>query len=210
MALIKSNQGRSIVIMNLQKSLLSLRHLLLTLGLMLGAICSFPVLAHHNTQAEYGPFDSDFIRVEGTITDIKWGNPHLAFTITVTGGELPADQIGKTWQVNSHPINVMLDYGFTKEEFAVGDKLTLLTWRHVRGINHLWPRALQVNDGPMKSNLRYTDMIDIANGTFAALGIQPAANLNGSAPIRAGTATVKKLGEMGLLDANGNMIWPAP
>jgi hypothetical protein len=53
-------------------------------------------------------------------------------------------------------------------------------------------------------------MIDIANGTFAALGIQPAANLNGSAPIRAGTATVKKLGEMGLLDANGNMIWPAP
>jgi hypothetical protein len=53
-------------------------------------------------------------------------------------------------------------------------------------------------------------MIDIAKGTFAALGIQPAANLNGSAPIRAGTATVKKLGEMGLLDANGNMIWPAP
>ena len=70
----------------------------------------------------------------------------------------------------------------------------------MRGINHLWPRALQVNDGPMKSNLRYTDMIDIGNGTFAALGIQPAANLNGSAPIRAGTATVKKLGEMGLLD----------
>ncbi len=180
------------------------------LGLLLGAICTTPIFAHHNTQAEYGPFDSDFINVEGTITDIKWGNPHLAFTITVTGGDLPADQIGKSWQVNSHPINIMIDYGFTKEEFTVGDKLTLLTWKHVRGINHLWPRALQVNDGPMKSNLRYTDMIDIANGTFAALGIQPAANLNGSAPIRAGTATVTKLGEMGLLDANGNMIWPAP
>src|SRR5687768_3203494 len=101
------------MIMNLQKSSLALRHLLLALGLLLGAIFALPVLAHHNTQAEYGPFDSDFVRVEGTITDIKWGNPHLAFTITVTGGELPADQIGKTWQVNSHPINVMLDYGFT-------------------------------------------------------------------------------------------------
>jgi hypothetical protein len=196
--------------MNLRNPLLSLRHLLQALGLLLGAMFSLLGLAHHNTQAEYGPFDSDFIRVEGTITDIKWGNPHLAFTITVTGGELPADQTGKAWQVNSHPINVMLDYGFTKEEFKVGDKLTLLTWRHVRGINHLWPRALQVNDGPMKSNLRFTDMIDIANGTFAALGIQPAANLNGSPPIRAGSATVAKLGEMGLLDANGNMIWPAP
>ena len=64
-------------------------------------------------------------------------------------------------------------------------------------------------DQRQKYNLRYTDMIDITNGTFAALGIQPAANLNGSAPIRAGTATVKKLGEMALLNAKGNMIWPA-
>lgn len=168
------------------------------------------VQAHHNTQAEYGPFGSNFIRVEGTVTDIKWGNPHVAFTITVTGGDLPADQLGETWQVNSHPITIMNAYGFIKEEFAVGDKLSLMTWRHVRGTKHLWPRAIQVNDGPMKSNLRYTDMIDIANGTFAALGIEPSANLNGSAPIRAGTDTVNKLRDMGLLDADGNMIWPAP
>lgn len=171
-------------------------------------LCSSAGWAHHNTQAEYGPFGSNFIRVEGTVTDIKWGNPHVAFQITVTGGDLPADQIGQTWQVNSHPINVMLAYGFTKEEFAVGDKLSLLTWRHVRSTKHLWPRAIQVNDRPMKSNLRYTDMIDIANGTFAALNIEPAANLNGSAPIRAGADTVEKLGAMGLLDSEGNMIWP--
>lgn len=171
-------------------------------------LCSTALRAHHNTQAEYGPFGSDFIRVQGTITDIKWGNPHVAFTITVTGGDLPADQMGKAWQVNSHPINIMLAYGFTKEEFAEGDTLNLMTWKHVRGINHLWPRAIQVNDGPMKSNLRFTDMIDIANGTFAALGIEPAANLNGSPPIRAGEDAVKKLGELGLLDADGNMIWP--
>lgn len=181
--------------------------IMLLLTILLG---STTTNAHHNTQAEYGAFDSSFIRVEGTIDAIKWGNPHVSFTITVTGGELPADQLGLTWQVNSHPINTMIDYGFTKEEFTVGDKLTLLSWRHVRGINHLWPRALQVNDGPMKSNLRYTDMIDIASGTFASLGILPASNLNGSAPIRAGSATVEKLGQMGLLDAAGNMIWPAP
>ncbi len=169
-----------------------------------------PALAHHNTQAEYGEFGSNFIRVQGTITDIKWGNPHIAIKITVTGGDLPAEEIGQTWQVNDHPIATMVAYGFTKEEFNVGDKLDLLTWRHVRGTKHLWPRAIKVNDGPMKSNLRFTDMIDIANGTFAALGIQPSANLNGSSPVRAGADTVKKLGEMGLLDADGNMIWPPP
>ncbi len=166
--------------------------------------------AHHNTQAEYGEFGSNFIRVEGTVTDIKWGNPHVAIKITVTGGDLPAEEIGQTWQVNSHPIAIMVAYGFTKEEFALGDKLSLLTWRHVRGTKHLWPRAIQVNDNPMKSNLRYTDMIDIANGTFAALGILPSANLNGSSPTRAGAPTVEKLGAMGLLDADGNMIWPPP
>ena len=172
--------------------------------------CTSLASAHHNTQAEYGEFGSNFIRVQGTITDIKWGNPHIAIKITVTGGDLPAEEIGQTWQVNDHPIATMTAYGFSKEEFAVGDKLDLLTWRHVRGIKHLWPRAIKVNDGPMKSNLRFTDMIDIANGTFASLGIQPSANLNGSSPTRAGAETVEKLRAMGLLDAGGNMIWPPP
>ena len=166
--------------------------------------------AHHNTQAEYGPFDSSFITVDGVITSVKWGNPHVALTIEVTGGDLPAAEIGQRWQVNSHPINVMIAYGFAQDEFKAGDEVHMLTWTHVRGIKHLWPRAIQVNDGPLKSNVRYTDMIDIANGTFAALGVEPAANLNGSDPIRAGSATVEKLKAMGMLDAQGNMIWPAP
>lgn len=176
----------------------------------LSAWLVLPVLAHHNTQAEYGPFGSNFMTVDGIIRDVRWGNPHIQFDVEVTGGDLPATETGKTWVVNSHPINVMIAYGFSKEEFNVGDTVHLLTWRHVRGINHLWPRAIQVNDGPLKSNLRYTDMIDIAKGTFMSMGITPAANLNGSAPERAGAAAVKQLGEMGLLDADGNMIWPPP
>ena len=72
----------------------------------------------------------------------------------------------------------------------------------------MWPRAIRVNDGPLKSNLRFTDMIDIAKGRFEAMGIQPAANLDGSPPDRAGVETVEKLREMGLIDAEGRMIWP--
>ena len=181
-------------------------------SVVLAAACvlGVPALAHHNTQAEYGAFGSNFLAVDGVIREIRWGNPHIQIDIEVTGGELPAAEIGKTWVVNSHPINVMIAYGFSKEDFAVGDKLHLLTWRHVRGINHLWPRAIQVNDGPLKSNLRFTDMIDIAKGTFLSMGITPAANLNGSPPERAGAATVTRLRELGYLDGDGNMIWPLP
>jgi hypothetical protein len=161
--------------------------------------------AHHNSQAEFGPFGSDTIAVEGTIVDIHWGNPHISIDIRTTGGELPA---GQNWRLVSHPIQIMNDYGFVREEFAVGDRVKLLGWKNLRGAPQIWPRAIQVNDGPMKSNLRFTDMIDIANGVFESLNIRPAANLNGSPPARAGEETVRKLEAMGLIDENGLMIWP--
>ena len=174
-------------------------------SLLFGLTLSAAAPAHHNTQAEYGSFGAPYIYVEGRITDIQWGNPHIRMDIEVTGGDLPT---GETWTLNSHPVRVMEAYGFSKEEFAVGDNVRLHTWTHLRGIPHLWPRAIQVNDGPMKSNLRFTDMIDIANGSFEELGIVPAANLNGSEPQRAGVETVEKLSAMGLLDENGLVIWP--
>ena len=162
-------------------------------------------LAHHNSQAEFGAFGSDTIAVEGTIVDIHWSNPHISIDIRTTGGELPA---GQNWRLVSHPVQIMNAYGFVREEFAVGDSVKLLGWKNVRGAPQIWPRAIQVNDGPMKSNLRFTDMIDIAKGVFESMHIRPAANLNGSPPERAGPETVAKLKQMGLIDENGLMIWP--
>ena len=162
-------------------------------------------LAHHNSQAEFGAFGSDTIVVEGTIVDIHWSNPHIGIDIRTTGGDLPA---GQNWRLVSHPVQIMNAYGFVREEFAVGDSVKLLGWKNVRGAPQIWPRAIQVNDGPMKSNLRFTDMIDIAKGVFESMNIQPAANLNGSPPERAGPETVAKLKQMGLIDENGLMIWP--
>lgn len=176
-----------------------------------GLICAALALqaavahAHHNSQAEFGAFGSQTIAVEGTIVAINWANPHISIDIRTTGGELPA---GQNWRLVSHPIQIMNEYGFVREEFAVGDHVKLVGWKNVRGAPQIWPRAIQVNDGPLKSNLRFTDMIDIAKGTFESLHIQPAANLNGSPPARAGEDTVAKLKEMGLIDEKGLMIWP--
>ncbi|HEX7082393.1 MAG TPA: DUF6152 family protein [Gammaproteobacteria bacterium] len=163
--------------------------------------------AHHDSQAEFGPFGSPTIYVEGRIVRINWANPHISIDMETTGGELPA---GQKWRIVSHPIRIMEEYGFKREDFEVGDTLKLLAWTHVRGQPLIWPRAIQVNDGPLRSNLRFTDMIDIANGVFESLHIQPAANLNGSPAGRAGPETVSKLEAMGLLDEQGRMIWPPP
>lgn len=175
------------------------------LGVFSLALLSLAGQAHHNSQAEFGPFGSDTIYVEGTIVDINWANPHISIDIQTTGGDLPA---GENWRLVSHPVQIMIAYGFTREEFNEGDSVELLGWTNLRGAPMIWPRAIRVNDGPLKSNLRFTDMIDIARGVFESMGIEPAANLNGSPPERSGPETVRKLAEMGLLDDDGLMIWP--
>jgi hypothetical protein len=171
------------------------------------SIASSPASAHHSSQAEFGPFGSPTTQVEARIVAIHWGNPHISMDLEITGGSLRA---GERWRLVSHPIRIMEEYGFKRDDFAVGDALKLLAWLHVRKQPLLWPRAIQVNDGPMRSNLRFTDMIDIANGVFDSLNIVAPLNLNGSPPARAGDETVNKLRELGLLDENGLMIWPPP
>ena len=177
------------------------------LVLAAASIAAVSASAHHSSQAEFGPFASPTVDVEAQIVDINWGNPHISMDLRITGGALP---VGEHWRLVTHPVRIMEEYGFQRGDFAVGDTLKLKTWLHVRKQPLLWPRAIQVNDGPMRSNLRFTDMIDIARGVFDSLDIVAPLNLNGSPPARAGEETVKKLAEMGLLDDNGLMIWPPP
>jgi hypothetical protein len=163
--------------------------------------------AHHNSEAEYGAFATPTVYVEGKIVAINWGNPHIGIDIETTGGDVPA---GQHWRLESHPTRIMEQYGFKRADFAVGDSVKLLGWKNLRNQPLMWPRAIQVNDGPMRSNLRFRDMQDIANGVFESEHIVPAANLNGSPPERAGKEAVDKLRAMGLLDEKGRMVWPPP
>jgi hypothetical protein len=177
------------------------------IGFVLLAFAASASFAHHNSQAEYGPFGSDTMYVEGKIVNMRWANPHVSFDMQTSGGDIPA---GENWRFESHPVNIMIAYGFAREDFNVGDDVRIIGWKSLRGAPMIWPRAIQVNDGPMRSNLRFTDMIDIAKGEFESMNIVPAANLNGSPPERAGPETVARLREMGLLDSDGLMIWPPP
>ena len=72
---------------------------------VLGALAfAQPGYTHHNSQAEFGPFASPTIYVEGRIIDIHWGNPHISIDVEITGGALPA---GEMWRLVSHPIRIM-------------------------------------------------------------------------------------------------------
>jgi hypothetical protein len=176
-------------------------------AMALGGLAMSSALAHHNSEAEYGEFATPTVYVEGKIVAINWGNPHIGIDIETTGGDLPT---GQHWRLESHPTRIMEQYGFKQADFAVGDSVKLYGWKNLRNQPLMWPRAIQVNDGPMRSNLRFRDMQDIANGVFESEHIVPAANLRGSPPERAGKETVDKLRAMGLLDEKGRMIWPPP
>ena len=163
------------------------------------------LFAHHNTNSEFGWFDRPTMSVTGKVVKVTWGNPHVALSIESTGGDVSA---GGKWHLVSHPLNIMGEYGLLRTDFAVGDTVTALGWQHQKGQPLIWLRAIQINDGPMRSAMRYTDMRDIARGELAAKKIVPPADLNGSDPLRAGEKVVAKLQEMGLLDDEGMVIWP--
>jgi len=178
-------------------------------AVLLFLIMPLAIQAHHNTQTEFGWFDQETKYAEGEIKRIRWGNPHVMVDVEVTSseGDFP---VGESWRLISHPVAIMTAHGFDGSEFAVGDSVKFHGHTHLRGHPLLWLRAVQVNDGPMRSSMRFNDMIDIANGVFEAKNMLPAANTHGSPPGRAGAENVEKLRAMGLIDDDGLMIWPPP
>ena len=82
----------------------------------LGAL---PAGAHHSTAA----FDnSRVIKIEGTITQFRWINPHASIKIDgVTAGDDPDG----VWTVEMTAPNVLINEGWTRTALKVGDKVTM-------------------------------------------------------------------------------------
>jgi hypothetical protein len=162
--------------------------------------------AHHSVPAEYGDVRGPTTYVEGKIVKVMWRNPHIFINIETTGGELTA---GENWRLTTHPIHIMEDtYGFSKDDFAVGDSILVHGWLHIRGQPLMQMRAVQVNDGPRRSTLRFADLREIVAGTFKSFGIEPTPTLQGMDPARTGEETIGKLRDMGWLDEDGMVNIP--
>jgi hypothetical protein len=73
--------------------------------------------AHHSVAAWFDT--SSMIEVEGRVTDFRWQNPHVTFTLSVPepGGA------GAPWAIETLSISGISRWGITQDLFKVGDTL---------------------------------------------------------------------------------------
>ena len=92
----------------------------LSAGLVGAGLLSFaPAIAHHSTAA----FDNArVIKIEGTITQFRWINPHASIKIDgVTEGDYPDG----LWTVEMTAPNVLINQGWKRSSLEVGDHVTM-------------------------------------------------------------------------------------
>ena len=101
----------------------------LCLGLMLVVV---PASAHHSTSA----FDnSEVVRIDGTITQFRWINPHASIKLEGTAEGGPDG----LWTVEMTAPNVLINEGWKRNSIQPGDKVVMF-------VNPL-KQAVTLNDG---------------------------------------------------------------
>jgi hypothetical protein len=96
------------------------------------ALLSMPALAHHSTSA----FDNTkVVRIEGTITQFRWINPHASIKIDGDASE-GTDGL---WTIEMTAPNSLLLQGWKRNSLATGDKVVMF-------VNPL-KNSVTLNDG---------------------------------------------------------------
>jgi hypothetical protein len=72
--------------------------------------------AHHSVSAWFDT--SATTEVEGVVTDFRWQNPHVVFTMRV-----PGEQGEAVWEIETLSISGISRWGITRDLFNVGDRL---------------------------------------------------------------------------------------
>ena len=83
------------------------------------SLAALPAGAHHSTAA----FDtSRVVKLEGTITQFRWINPHASIKIDATS---EGDDPDGVWTVEMTAPNVLINEGWTRTALKAGDKVTM-------------------------------------------------------------------------------------
>ena len=78
-----------------------------------------PTLAHHS----YALFDLDqVLMLEGTVTKLDWGNPHVYIELDTGGPGAP-----ELWVIQAEPPAVMSLLGWSRQSLAPGERVTVET-----------------------------------------------------------------------------------
>lgn len=81
------------------------------------------VSAHHS----FSMFEMEKdVEYSGIVTEWKWQNPHVHFTMLVKAGSgVPPETVG-TWDVEGGSINIMGRQGWTRASYKPGDPIRLV------------------------------------------------------------------------------------
>jgi hypothetical protein len=87
-------------------------------GCVAVALCAWAsaALAHHSVSAWFDT--ANLVEVEGRVTDFRWQNPHVMFTLEVADGGATVP-----WSVETLSISGISRWGITQDLFKVGDRL---------------------------------------------------------------------------------------
>lgn len=100
--------------------------------LAFAALGSVPAFAHHSTAA----FDNEkVVRIEGTITQFRWINPHASIKLDGVASEGPDG----LWTVEMTAPNILLRQGWKRNSLQEGDKVVMF-------VNPL-KNSVTLNDG---------------------------------------------------------------
>jgi hypothetical protein len=84
-----------------------------------GLLSVAPAIAHHSTAA----FDNArVVKIEGTITQFRWINPHASIKID---GIAEGDYPDGLWTVEMTAPNVLINQGWKRSSLGVGDRVTM-------------------------------------------------------------------------------------
>ena len=110
-------------------------------ALILGLLTVSPVVAHHSFTAEFD--DTKPVKLVGTITEMRWSNPHGWIYIDVKGPD------GKVvnWACETGSVNGLYRRGWRKEDLPVGTTLTVEGWAARNGSPTMNSQSLLLPDG---------------------------------------------------------------
>jgi hypothetical protein len=96
--------------------------------------------AHHSVSAWFDTTSTT--EVEGVVTDFRWQNPHVVFTMRVPG------ERGETlWEIETLSISGISRWGITRELVNVGDRLRVAGNPARRGANNIFVRNILLPTG---------------------------------------------------------------